>query len=70
MKYFIAIFFTTIGISACETPVCCDQGPEYFTIAIFTEDGSDYLGQKPDELIELYYFENGMKQLLEVSPIW
>lgn len=65
LKYLILLSLIIAGISACETPVCCDPGPEPFRAIVLTQEGGDYLAQNADESVQLYYFENSNKKFLD-----
>ena len=66
MKYLTYSLMCIVSVS-CETPVCCDPGPEPFFAVIHTQEGKDYLAQHTDVPVELYYFENEEK--VNLSPV-
>lgn len=64
MKYFVIFSLFFIGLSSCETPVCCEPESAPFVAAIYTSEGKDYLAQHADDSIQLYYFRNNEKVYL------
>lgn len=59
------LYIPLILLAACETPVCCNPGPEPFRAIVLTQEGSDYLAQSAEDLIQVFFIENGVKKYLD-----